>query len=150
MITISQAYQDYLKVIYQLTETSGRAATNQIAAALEVTPASVSNMLKKMAEGDEPLLHYQKHRGVQLTAVGQQTCLEILRHHRLLKTFLCEKLGFNQDEAHEEANRLDHVLTEELEARIAAVLQHPTHDPHGQPIPTVDLEIPEISNREVS
>jgi DtxR family Mn-dependent transcriptional regulator len=144
MITISQAYQDYLKVIYRLTQENGRATTNQIAAALEVTPASVSNMLKKMAEGEEPLLQYRKHKGVTLTAVGQQTCLEILRHHRLLETFLCEKLGFSGEEAHEEACRLDHVLTEELEARIAAVLEYPTHDPHGQPIPTVDLEMPEV------
>ena len=150
MITISQAHQDYLKVIYRLTEENGRATTNQIAAALDVTPASVSNMLKKMAEGEAPLLQYQKHKGVTLTAVGQQTCLEIMRHHRLLETFLCQKLGFSQDEVHEEACRLDHVLTEELEARIAAVLEHPTHDPHGQPIPTVDLEIPETSYHEVS
>jgi len=142
MITISQAHQDYLKVIYRLTEENGRATTNQIAAALNVTPASVSNMLRKMAEGEDPLLQYQKHKGVTLTAVGQETCLEILRHHRLLETFLCEKLGFSHEEAHEEACRLDHVLTEELEARIAAVLEHPTHDPHGQPIPTVDLEMP--------
>jgi DtxR family Mn-dependent transcriptional regulator len=144
MITISQAYQDYLKVIYHLTEANGRATTNEIATALAVTPASVSNMLKKMAEGDEPLLQYQKHRGVTLTAVGTQTALEILRHHRLLETFLCEKLGFSGEEAHEEACRLDHVLTEDLEARIAAVLDHPTHNPYGQPIPTVDLEMPEL------
>lgn len=142
MITISQAYQDYLKVIYRLTGANGRATTNEIATALEVTPASVSNMLKKMAEGEPPLLHYQKNKGVTLTAVGTQTCLEILRHHRLLETFLWEKLGFSPDEAHKEASRLDHVLTEELEARIAAVLEHPTHDPHGQPIPTADLEMP--------
>ena len=144
MIAISQANQDYLKVIYQLTEANGRAATNDIATALDVTPASVSSMLKKMAEGDEPLVRYQKHRGVTLTAVGTQTCLEILRHHRLLETYLCEKLGFSHEEAHEEACRLDHVLTEELEARIAAVLEHPTHNPHGQPIPTIDLEMPEL------
>ena len=143
MITISQAYQDYLKVIYRLTAENERATTNQIATALDVTPASVSNMLKKMAGGEEPLLDYRKHKGVKLTAVGTQTCLEILRHHRLLETYLCEKLGYSRDEAHEEANRLDHVLTEELEARIAAVLEHPTHNPDGQPIPTVDLEMPE-------
>ena len=148
MITISQAHQDYLKVIYQLTESEGRATTSQIATALDVNPASVSNMLKKMADGEEPLLHYRKHKGVTLTAVGEETCLEILRHHRLLETFLCEKLGFSREEAHEEACRLDHVLTEELEARIAAVLDYPTIDPHGQPIPTADLEMP-CDDREV-
>jgi DtxR family Mn-dependent transcriptional regulator len=142
MITISQAYQDYLKVIYRLVEANGRATTTQIAEQLHITPASVSNMLKKMAEYDPPLLRYRKHKGVTLTAAGTETALEILRHHRLLETFLCEKLGFHQDEAHEEACRLDHVLTEELEARIAAVLHHPTHDPHGQPIPTKNLEMP--------
>ena len=146
MITISQAHQDYLKVIYRLTEEHGRATTNQIAAALEVTPASVSNMLKKMANGEAPLVQYRKHKGVRLTAAGQQTCLEILRHHRLLETFLCEKLGYSREDVHEEANRLDHVLTEALEARIAAVLSHPTHDPHGQPIPTIDLEMPESAS----
>ena len=145
MITISQAYQDYLKVIYRLTKVNDRATTTQISEALAVTPASVSNMLKKMAEGEEPLLQYRKHKGVRLTAVGRQTCLEILRHHRLLETFFCEKLGFSREEAHEEACRLGPVMTEELEARIAAVLEHPTHDPHGQPIPTVDLEMPEVS-----
>ena len=142
MITISQAYQDYLKVIYMLTKENGRATTKHISAALDVKPASVSNMLKKMSQGEAPLLHYRKHKGVTLTAVGEKTCLELLRHHRLLETFLYRQLGFSRAEAHEEANRLDHVLTEELEAHIAAVLNHPTHDPHGQPIPTADLEIP--------
>jgi DtxR family Mn-dependent transcriptional regulator len=150
MIIISQAYQEYLKVIYQLIESNGRATTNQIAAALEVTPASVSNMLKKMAASEPPLLQYRKHKGVTLTAVGEQTCLEIVRHHRLLETFLCEKLGFSCEEAHEEACRLDPVLTEELEARIAAVLEHPTYDLHGRPIPTADLEMPKVSYQEVT
>jgi DtxR family Mn-dependent transcriptional regulator len=100
-------------------------------------------MLKRLAANDPPLLAYQKHRGAELTSEGQRVALEIIRHHRLLELFLHETLGYSWDQVHEEADRLEHVISEEFEERIARALGDPLHDPHGDPIPTRELELPE-------
>lgn len=140
---LTHVIEDYLKAIYDLTADSGRASTNQIAERMGVTAASVTNMIQKLAATDPPLLKYRKHRGVVLTEEGERVALEIVRHHRLLEMFLHQTLGYSWDEVHEEADRLEHVISEEFEERIAERLGHPRHDPHGDPIPTRELELPE-------
>ncbi|MBE9473490.1 MAG: metal-dependent transcriptional regulator [Chloroflexi bacterium] len=142
--------EDYLKTIYDLTTSNGRATTNQIAERMGVTPASVTNMIQKLASTNPPLLDYRKHRGVKLTPEGEKVALEIIRHHRLLEMFLHQTLGYSWDEVHDEADRLEHVISEELEERIAASLGDPQHDPHGDPIPTRDLSLPESSEVSLS
>ncbi|MFC1997422.1 metal-dependent transcriptional regulator [Chloroflexota bacterium] len=139
---VTRAIEDYLKAIYDLTVSQDRATTNQIAEALEIKPASVTGMVKKLSMNEPALVDYQKHRGVALTLEGERVALETIRHHRLLETFLHETLGFDWDTVHDEADRLEHVISEELEERIAQTLGDPTHDPHGDPIPTRDLEMP--------
>jgi len=140
---LTRVIEDYLKTIYELTCTTERATTNQIAEKMEVTPASVTNMIQKLAETDPPLLDYRKHHGVSLTPEGERVALEIIRHHRLLEMFLHETLGYSWDEVHEEADRLEHVISEEMEERIAISLGNPQHDPHGDPIPSRDLQMPQ-------
>ena len=140
---LTRVIEDYLKTIYELTRASERATTNQIAARMEVTPASVTNMIQKLAETDPPLIEYRKHRGVALSQEGERVALEIIRHHRLLEMFLHETLGYSWDEVHEEADRLEHVISEEMEERIAISLGNPQHDPHGDPIPSRDLQMPQ-------
>ncbi len=140
----SEAIEDYAKAIYALQRHAGGAegvSTNDIAERLGVTPASVSAMLKKLAE--RGLVVHERYRGVVLTAEGERVALEVLRHHRLLELYLAEHLGVPWDRVHEEAEALEHVLSEDLEARIAAKLGHPTHDPHGDPIPDADLVMEE-------
>lgn len=139
---LTHVIEDYLKTIYDLTADSGRASTNHIAERMGVTAASVTNMIQKLAATDPPLLKYRKHRGVVLTKDGERVALEIVRHHRLLEMFLHQTLGYSWDEVHEEADRLEHVISEEFEERIAERLGHPRHDPHGDPIPTRELELP--------
>jgi DtxR family Mn-dependent transcriptional regulator len=143
--SLTQAIEDYLKIIYDLTSLHKRATTTQIAEALDVKPASATGMIQKLAATNPPLVEYRKHRGVVLTPDGEKVALEILRHHRLLERFLHETLGFSWDEVHEEADRLEHVISEEFEERIAQVLGNPTHDPHGDPIPTRDLKMPSFA-----
>ena len=142
---LTRVIEDYLKTIYDLTAGGERASTNQIAERMDVTPASVTNMIQKLAEAQPPLLDYRKHRGVKLTPEGEKVALEIIRHHRLLEMFLHQTLGYSWDEVHDEADRLEHVISEELEERIASSLGDPQHDPHGDPIPTRDLHLPESS-----
>jgi len=142
-LTIS--IEDYLKSIYVLNLAEERASTNQIAERMGVTPASVTGMLKRLATNDPPLLEYQKHHGVVLTAEGEKVALEMIRHHRLLELFLHETLGYPWDEVHAEADRLEHVISEVFEERIAQALGDPNHDPHGDPIPTRDLILPQMS-----
>ena len=139
----SEAIQDYAKAIYALQRrVDGHpVATTDLAERLRVTPASVSAMLKKLAE--RGLVEHVPYRGVLLTAAGERVALEVLRHHRLLELYLAEHLGVPWDRVHEEAEALEHVISEDLEARIAAKLGEPTHDPHGDPIPSVDLQIDE-------
>jgi len=139
---VTHAIEDYLKTIYDLTVSQERASTNQIADALDIRPASVTGMVKKLSVSEPPLVDYQKHHGVALTQAGEKVALETIRHHRLLETFLHETLGYDWDTVHNEADRLEHVISEEFEKRIAQALGEPTHDPHGEPIPTRDLKMP--------
>jgi DtxR family Mn-dependent transcriptional regulator len=136
---ITQSIQDYLKHIFELTEGGQTASTNELATRLGVKPASVTGMVQKLASAEPPLVDYQKHQGVTLTPEGEQAALEVLRHHRLLESWLVQSLGYSWDEVHEEACRLEHVISEDFEARIDAALGHPARDPHGDPIPTAEL-----------
>jgi DtxR family Mn-dependent transcriptional regulator len=138
----SHAVEDYAKAIYTL-EARGSApvSTNALAERLSVTPGSVSAMLKKLAELD--LVTHQPYHGVRLTQNGRRVALEVIRHHRLLELFLSEVLDMPWDRVHEEAEVLEHVLSSELEEVIAAKLGNPTHDPHGDPIPSADFRIDE-------
>ena len=142
---LSQSIEDYLKAVYELTREDGRASTNALADYLNVAPASVTGMLQKLASTKPPLLEYQKHRGVRLTRQGQKVALETIRHHRLLELFLHQMLGYEWDQVHEEADRLEHVISEQFEQRIAEALGDPSLDPHGDPIPRTDLSLPDSS-----
>jgi DtxR family Mn-dependent transcriptional regulator len=138
---LTKSNEDYLKAIYKISATGERASTKELANLLNVRPASVTGMVQKLASGDPPLVDYQKHRGVSLTPEGERAALETIRHHRLLEMFLHEILGYPWDEVHDEAERLEHVISEEFEERMARVLGDPAHDPHGDPIPTRELTI---------
>ena len=140
---ISHTVEDYLKTIYQITADHERASTTQIALALGLAPASVTGMIKKLSEIEPAVVEYQKHRGVVLTDEGETIALEVIRHHRLLEMFLHEVLDYQWDEVHSEADRLEHVISEEFEERIARALGDPSHDPHGDPIPSRDLVMPD-------
>ncbi len=146
----SEAVENYAKAIYSLQHRGGGepVATNDLADRLEVTPASASGMIKKLA--DLGLVAHVPYRGVQLTPEGERLALEVLRHHRLLELYLATQLDVPWDRVHEEAEALEHVLSEDLEARIAAKLGHPTHDPHGDPIPDERLQIDETASRSLS
>jgi len=140
--TLTTSIQDYLKTIYDLTEKDGPASTNALAARLGVTPASVTGMIQKLATSNPPLVVYRKHQGVTLSPEGERAALEVIRHHRLIETYLVTMLGYSWDNVHEEADRLEHVISEDFEARIAAALGHPSRDPHGELIPTAELTMP--------
>jgi DtxR family transcriptional regulator, Mn-dependent transcriptional regulator len=145
----SEAVENYAKAIYSLQHRTGEpVATNDLADRLQVTPASASGMIKKLA--DQGLVEHVPYRGVQLTHDGEQVALEVLRHHRLLELYLVEQLGVPWDRVHEEAEALEHVISEDLEARIAAKLGQPTHDPHGDPIPDAELHIDEGETRSLA
>jgi DtxR family Mn-dependent transcriptional regulator len=135
----STAVEDYAKAIYALEERDGTVTTTALAARLDLTPASVSAMVRKLHE--QGLATHEPYRGVKLTARGTRLALEIVRHHRLLETYLAESLGMPWDRVHAEAEVLEHHLSDELEQRIAAKLGNPTHDPHGDPIPSADLTL---------
>jgi DtxR family Mn-dependent transcriptional regulator len=139
----SEAVEDYAKAIYALQQRHAGepVATNDLAVRLGVTPGSASAMVKKLAELG--LCDHVPYRGTSLTADGERLALEVLRHHRLLETYLAEQLGVPWDRVHEEAEKLEHVLSDYLEERIAAKLGDPTHDPHGDPIPDASLAIEE-------
>jgi DtxR family Mn-dependent transcriptional regulator len=138
----SEAIENYAKAIYALEQRGGGAVTNNaIAERLDVTPASASAMVKKL--GELGFVAHVPYKGVKLTASGRRVALEVLRHHRLLELYLAESLGVPWDRVHDEAEVLEHVLSEELEALIAAKLGNPTRDPHGDPIPNAKLEIEE-------
>ena len=136
MEKFSPPIEDYLKAVYLLREREGAATTTGIAAALEVTPASVTGMIKKLAE--LKLVRHVPYQGVELTKSGEKIALETVRHHRLLELFLMEALGYTWDEVHAEAHVLEHVISEAFEERMAARLGYPTVDPHGDPIPAKD------------
>src|SRR3954451_21022136 len=140
--TVTSAVEDYAKAIYALeTREDAAVSTNALADRLGVTPASASSMVKKLAALG--LVRHEPYRGVRLTSDGLKVALEVLRHHRLLERYLAEELDVPWDRVHDEAEVLEHVLSEELEELIAAKLGHPTRDPHGDPIPTADLVLDE-------
>lgn len=136
---LSAAIQDYLKEIYKLRSQGERATTTAIARRLGVAPSSATSMLKKLAALG--LADHSPYRGVELSEAGTKIALEVVRHHRLLEVYLAETLGLGIDAVHAEADRLEHVISEELEARIDEQLGYPTHDPHGDPIPDAGLQI---------
>jgi DtxR family Mn-dependent transcriptional regulator len=139
----SEATDDYLKAIFQLSGKPERqVSSNEIALHLEITAASVTNMLQKLAAQETPLVAYKKHHGVKLSKAGKKRALEIIRHHRLIETFLHEVLDYPWDEVHQEAERLEHFISERFEERIAAKLGHPEFDPHGHAIPAKDGSLP--------
>src|SRR5918998_2262088 len=143
----SSAIEDYAKSIYSLQRRAGGAAvtTNALAERCGVTPASASAMVKKLAE--RGLAIHEPYHGVRLTDAGQRLALEMLRHHRLLELYLATHLDVPWDRVHEEADALEHAISEDLEARIAAKLDNPTHDPHGDPIPSAELELDDGDTR---
>jgi len=136
---LSRSVEDYLKAIYGLSVGGSPASTSSIAEALDIQPASVTGMVKRLAE--EGLLEHVPYRGVQLTEPGQREALRVLRRHRILETYLCEKLAFPWDDVHGEAESLEHAASDALIERMSAALGYPSHDPHGAPIPTRSGEI---------
>jgi DtxR family transcriptional regulator, Mn-dependent transcriptional regulator len=137
---LTDAIQDYLKEIYKLGVGGERVSTTALAKRQGVAAASASAMVKKLAALG--LVELVPYRGVSLTPDGERVAVEVIRHHRLLELYLAETLGIGIDDVHDEADRLEHVLSEELEARIDRALGYPTHDPHGDPIPDADLNWP--------
>ncbi|HSC92294.1 MAG TPA: metal-dependent transcriptional regulator [Gaiellaceae bacterium] len=137
---LSDAIQDYLKEIYKLGAGGDRVTVTALARRLGVSAPSASSMLKKLAALG--LLDHRPYKGVRLTRSGERVAVEVIRHHRLLELYLAETLGVHVDDVHAEADRLEHRLSEELEARIDEALGYPTHDPHGDPIPDRNLEWP--------
>ena len=136
---LTDAAQDYLKEIYKLQTQGGRATTTAIADRMRVTPPSVTAMLKKLAALG--LAEHERYRGVALTEAGEKIAIEVIRHHRLLELYLAQRLGLGIDAVHAEADRLEHALSEQLEVQIDKTLGHPTHDPHGDPIPDPELRL---------
>ena len=145
--TLSEAIQDYLRQIFVLGHGDGRVSTSALARSQGVAPASATAMVKKLAALG--LVEHAPYRGVSLTADGARVAVEVTRHHRLLELYLAETLGIDVADVHAEADRLEHVISEELEARIDQALGYPTHDPHGDPIPDADLNWPKGSDLRV-
>ncbi len=137
----SEAIEDYAKAIYALSrQRPGPVQNGELAERLEVAPATATSMLKKL--DGLGLIEYEPYRGAMLTGAGEKVALETIRHHRLIETYLAEALGMPEDRVHEEAEVLEHHISEELELLIAAKLGEPSHDPHGEPIPGPDLSFP--------
>ena len=137
-VSNSQAIEDYVKAIYGIAaEREGPVLNGEVAQRLEVTPATATSMLKRLAELG--LVEYVPYKGVSLTPAGERVALEVIRHHRLIEAYLSEALGMPSDRVHEEAEVLEHYISEELEELMAAKLGEPSHDPHGTPIPGPDL-----------
>jgi DtxR family Mn-dependent transcriptional regulator len=132
--SLSRSVEDYLKAVFNLTERGDAASTSAIADALEVQPASVTGMVKRLAETG--LLEHLPYKGVRLTDQGSREALRVIRRHRILETYLAERLGYSWDDVHAEAERLEHAASDVLIERMATALEDPSHDPHGAPIPT--------------
>jgi DtxR family Mn-dependent transcriptional regulator len=135
---ISPIGEDYLKAIYYLEEESGPVATSALAERLGVARPSVTDMLQKLAQYRPQLVNYERRHGVTLTSAGKKIALEVIRHHRLIELYLAEELNYDWDEVHAEAEKLEHVISEEFEEKIAERLGRPVLDPHGDPIPAKD------------
>src|SRR3989442_5753447 len=136
---LTPSVEDYLKVIYHLSNQGGFAASSEIAAMLEVAPPSVSGMVKRLSEAG--LIEHVPYRGVQLTAQGRRAALRMIRRHRILELYLTQQLGYDWGGVHAEAERLEHAVSDELIDRMAGALGNPQYDPHGDPIPTAAGEI---------
>lgn len=145
---LSGPVEDYLKAIYDLELVGAPASTNDIADRLAISPASVSGMVRRLA--DQGLITHEPYRGVRLTHDGRRAALRTLRRHRILECYLTEVLGYSWDGVHAEAERLEHAASEELIERMAAALGHPDQDPHGAPIPTPDGRVEEALLRTLS
>lgn len=143
-----QAIEDTIKSIYALAQEESPVSTSRIATARGVKPASATNMIQRLAQLN--LVDYEKHYGVTLTPAGEKLALEVIRHHRLIELYLMEALGFRWDEVHEQADVLEHVISEKLEERIAAALNYPTFDPHGDPIPTLEGQMAAVDTLPLS
>lgn len=131
--------EDYLKAIYQATTDRDKVSTSALARRLKCTAASVTNMVQKLSQ--MKLVSYRRYQGVRLTPAGAKVALETIRHHRLIELYLAEVLGYSWDKVHEEADELEHVISEEFEDRIDEALGYPSRDPHGDPIPSKDGKI---------
>lgn len=142
---LSVAIQDYLKSVYKLQSAGSRLTISGLARDQGVSPASASAMVKKLAALE--LLEHEPYRGFRLTPAGEEVATEVIRHHRLIELYLAQTLGLDVEDVHDEADRLEHVISEELEERIDRALGYPTHDPHGDPIPNADLEWPAEKGR---
>ena len=140
---LTDAIQDYLREIYKLAAGGDPVSVTALAKQQGVSPASASAMVKKLTALD--LAVHEPYRGITLTEAGEKVALEVIRHHRLLELYLAETLGLHVDDVHAEAERLEHVISEELEQRIDQALGFPTHDPHGDPIPDANLKWPRAS-----
>jgi DtxR family Mn-dependent transcriptional regulator len=137
---LSPSQEDYLKQIFLLGDGVESVSTRDLSRRLDVRPASVTGMIQRLAE--QGLVSHEPYHGVRLTDGGRRVALEMLRRHRLLETYLKQVLGYSWEEVHEEAERLEHVISGRFEARIAEAMGHPSHDPHGDPIPDADLQMP--------
>jgi DtxR family transcriptional regulator, Mn-dependent transcriptional regulator len=137
---LSESIQHYLREIYKLSSEEGKVTVTALARRLNVSDPSASAMVKKLTALS--LARHERYHGVELTPAGERVALEVIRHHRLLELYLAETLGLHVDDVHDEADRLEHALSEELEQRIDKALGYPTHDPHGDPIPSADLKWP--------
>ena len=138
---ITNAIQDYVKAIYKLSANDENVTTNSIADRLHVSQASVTGMIKKLHE--IKLIRHKPYQGVELTEGGKKVALEIIRHHRLIELYLAEAMGYSWDQVHEEAEKLEHVISEQFEEKMAQFLGDPTVDPHGAPIPTKEGTVEE-------
>jgi DtxR family Mn-dependent transcriptional regulator len=137
---LSESIQHYLREIYKLNSEEGKVTVTALARRLNVSDPSASAMVKKLTALS--LARHERYHSVELTPAGERVALEVIRHHRLLELYLAETLGLHVDDVHDEADRLEHALSEELEQRIDKALGYPTHDPHGDPIPSADLKWP--------
>ena len=142
---LTEAIEHYLREIYKLGQAGDPVSVTALAKAQQVSPASASAMVKKLAALE--LADHAPYGGITLTAAGERVALEVIRHHRLLELYLAETLGVGVADVHDEADRLEHAISEELEARIDEALGFPTHDPHGDPIPNANLEWPRRGSR---
>jgi DtxR family Mn-dependent transcriptional regulator len=140
--SLTDSIQDYLKIIYELTESGEAASTTALAARLGIAAGSVTGMMQKLSSVRPALVSYRKYQGVTLTNAGRRAALEVIRRHRLIEAWLVHTLGYSWDEVHNEAEKLEHVISEDFEMRVAAALGNPQRDPHGEPIPSVDLIMP--------
>ncbi|MBL0939127.1 MAG: metal-dependent transcriptional regulator [Gemmatimonadaceae bacterium] len=145
---LTEPVEDYLKAIYELETRTGAAATTDVANALQVAPASVTGMIRRLAA--QGLLDHVPYRGVQLTEMGRRAALRTIRRHRILETYLTQVLGYAWDRVHDEAERLEHAASDDLIERMSAALGHPTVDPHGAPIPTADGTVDERNHRTIA